>query len=422
VADNLEQDGEKEFLDRLRASRPDTSMPAGCDERLHARLVGQIQAQELQPALKPRHQPMRTWLWRAASMVAAAIVMAVGAWLLLGRVSTASASFAEMIRRVCQAKTVSYDYTVRVPGGQDVKYSVSLGHAGQRRIVLPDRVQIFDYIQHRALALYPATKKAKLREWFLPSGDPVENLKEVGDSAGKFVTKEVMDGRDTVVYRVSTPQQVLQVWVDPREELPVRMEIRGSAQDGPETITILDNFCWNCPIPESSFSLSLPPDYSFDQSRDYKTEESLVHLLKTCADTSAGVFPATIGQGDVLVLLTQGCKSREVALGDEVIQTTEASQQEKENLRVCFGGLAFIEQIKANGTWRYCGQGSRLGDAAAVICWWQPSGTQNYRVVYGDLQVKDVTKRSLPTRLVEPSASQPTEQIRGKTQAPGLRN
>jgi hypothetical protein len=418
VADYSEKHGENEFMDRLRASRPDTSMPAGCDDRLYARLVEQIRVQERQPALKLHNQPMRAWIWRAASVAAAVVIVAVAAWFLLGKVPTASASFAEMVRRVCQTRTVSYDYTVRIPGGQDVKYSVSLNQIGQRRLVSPDRVQVVDYVQHKGLTLYPATRKARLFEWFWPSGDPVEDLRKAGDSAGQFIAKEIVDGREAIVYQVAGKQQVMRVWVDPKAELPIRMEVRASVPDGPETITILDNFCWGCPIPESSVSLNLPPGYSFDQSQDYKTEESLVHLLKTCADMSGG----QMDQGTVLGLLNRGYKSDAVALGNDVIQTADVREQEREDMRVCLGGLAFIEQIKANGTWRYWGQGLRLGDTQAVICWWQPSGGENYRVMYGDLQVKDVAKRSLPVGLIAPSASEPTEQIHEKTQAPGFHN
>jgi hypothetical protein len=365
---------------------------------------------------------MRPWVRRAASIAAAAVIAAVAAWLLLGRVSTASASFAEMVRRVCQAKTVSYDSTLRIPGHQDVRYNVSLSQTGQRRIVWPDRVQVLDPIQQEGLVLYPATQKARLFEVSPQAADPVENLREAGDSASQFIGKEFLGGREAMVYQVASKQQIMRVWVDPKEELPVRMEIRAPAKDGPETVTIFDNFCWNCPIPESSFSLNLPPGYSFDQSRDYKIEESLAHLLKTCADISGGVFPAQMEPVPVQILLSQERKDGGIALNGELTRTTDLGEQGKESLRVCLGGLAFMEQVKAGGTWRYCGQGTRLGDAKAAICWWQPPGAQNYRVMYGDLQLKDVTKKNLPTTVAPSAASESAEQILEKTQAPGLRN
>jgi hypothetical protein len=58
--------------------------------------------------------------------------------------------------------------------------------------------------------------------------------------------------------------------------------------------------------------------------------------------------------------------------------------------------LLFIRFFKGQGQWHYNGQGVKLGDADKPIFWYQPQGSQTWRVIYGDLSVKDVAPENLP--------------------------
>ena len=42
------------------------------------------------------------------------------------------------------------------------------------------------------------------------------------------------------------------------------------------------------------------------------------------------------------------------------------------------------------------GKGVKLGDNSRVVCWYRPKGSMTYRVVYGDLSIKDVATKDLP--------------------------
>jgi hypothetical protein len=59
-------------------------------------------------------------------------------------------------------------------------------------------------------------------------------------------------------------------------------------------------------------------------------------------------------------------------------------------------GCAFIEQLPEGSDWRYVGEDVKLGDESQAVCWWKPSGSSVYRVVYGDLSVRDVAPNDLP--------------------------
>ena len=57
-----------------------------------------------------------------------------------------------------------------------------------------------------------------------------------------------------------------------------------------------------------------------------------------------------------------------------------------------FGGLMFVQALPAGSDWHYVGGGVELGEADMPICWWKPAGSQTYRVVFGDLSVRDLDK------------------------------
>ncbi len=45
---------------------------------------------------------------------------------------------------------------------------------------------------------------------------------------------------------------------------------------------------------------------------------------------------------------------------------------------------------------QYAGNGVKLGEADKAIFWYRPEGAETYRVIYGDLSVKDVAAENLP--------------------------
>lgn len=56
----------------------------------------------------------------------------------------------------------------------------------------------------------------------------------------------------------------------------------------------------------------------------------------------------------------------------------------------------FIQQHIVGGSWKYLGKGVKLGDKSQIVCWYQLKGAAKYRVVFGDLSVKDVAAEDLP--------------------------
>ncbi len=56
----------------------------------------------------------------------------------------------------------------------------------------------------------------------------------------------------------------------------------------------------------------------------------------------------------------------------------------------------FLTRQIVEGSWKYLGKGVKRGDRDRIVCWYRPRGSRTYRVVYGDLSVKDIEPEDLP--------------------------
>jgi len=204
------------------------------------------------------------------------------------------------------------------------------------------------------------------------------------------------------------------VWADPKTNLPIQVKIvsRHKAEArGPfqERTAILNGFQWDVELDESLFSLTPPLGYGMRP-----TEKDLIEALRLSAELSGGVFPSRFTTKALtrLVLERTGKAappgSTYVTGHDKRITRSldEASKTSYKALRrgATFAGL----QVEANNDWHYAGASVKLGNKDVPVCWWRPAGSMKYRVVYGDLSIRDVDPRELPgpaaTREAEPSA------------------
>lgn len=79
---------------------------------------------------------------------------------------------------------------------------------------------------------------------------------------------------------------------------------------------------------------------------------------------------------------------------DKTKKEPEAKEQ-KEIQKVVQSGMQFVMLMKQENDWHYAGKGVKLGSADRPIFWWKPDGTKNYRVIYGDLKIKNITPEEL---------------------------
>lgn len=390
-----------DFGNLLKASKPDVTPDGVFKDKLREQVLGQLPAQETRWA---RQAGRRSLTIRFAAAAAMIVVAATGWMFLGGSTSTASASFAQMLQRVRRAVTVTYDATYSLAQPPDNRAHVLM--AAPRRVRVEwssGRIQITDNNKKMILAIYPDRKKAVLSPVFstaAQSGEPLLNLQQLGDSAGQLIGKEKINGREVEVYEARINQQVMRVWVDVQDQLPARVEVRLSGQSSQAPTMALDHFQWNVPIADSLFSVEAPPGYALEGPADTPPEQLLATLLKVSAQDSSGVFPPKLDPQTLFEIIKKNTQSS--SLDSATVRTSSEDQQKL--FRTCAWGLNFVQQMQANGSWRYFG-GARLGDAQAVVCWWKSPSAAAYKVMYGDLKTKEVSPDQLPRPQTTPAAN-----------------
>jgi hypothetical protein len=119
------------------------------------------------------------------------------------------------------------------------------------------------------------------------------------------------------------------------------------------------------------------------------SEDGFIETLRIWAELiEEGQFPDSINLEDIVKIgpkFEKGLK-REGLTDEEQLEVATKFGQ----------GFVFIRFYKGQGQWHYAGKGVKLGDAETPIFWYQPQDSNTWRVIYGDLSVKDAAPDNLP--------------------------
>ncbi|MFB3893796.1 MAG: outer membrane lipoprotein carrier protein LolA [Phycisphaerae bacterium] len=400
--EQLDRDARRLFA----SATADAGLPPGRKDALRERFIAALRASAAAPG-KPIHtSPRRKILsLKVASAIAAALAVGVLCWLLLGSdAGRAKAALPEVLGNVRAARTAAYRLSMAVAGGTESRAQVWMASPGRLRMESGDgKVNILDFAAGQKLILRPSEMTASL---FDLEGqrradfDPLEQVRGLHESQGRFVARRDLDGRPTWVYEALADRQTTTIWVDPKDDLPIRIRTRSLTEDGKEFVVTLDGFTWNGPIPDEMFSLSPPPGYRIkEEERPAPDPDMLVALLRTCAGMADGAFPARLDRQTVVLLIVADMKRRNPALapatqGDFLMG--EADQTAKDAYWTCMRGLKALDRLRNGNEWRYRGAGARLGEAGAVICCWGRAGSPTRTAVMGDLKIREIDAKEIP--------------------------
>lgn len=348
-------------------------------------------ADKASAGLKLRRLIMKSSVTKMA--VAAVIIVAV---LLVLSPWGNTVTFADVIKPILTARTLILDVIVGDEGTGPVIHE-TIVDSRVRRVISNQQhiVNIFDTESATMLTLHTEGKTAvysdiqgQLQEntqnylvfllKFIPDlkNNPGFKAKELGE--------KVIDGKKVVGFATNE----LTVWADAETALPVRIEI-----ESPQMSAVFTNFKFNVPVEELEplVSMDVPDGYTQVESKkgfDMGTseEKDLIECLRFWAEVLLdGNFPEVIGMEEMMKLTPQvEAKLAEMKLSDE-----EGVQK-----GMTLGkGMLFHMGLKDK---HYAGAGVKLGEADKAIFWYRPDGSQTYRVIYGDLTVKDVSPENLP--------------------------
>jgi len=359
---------------------------------------------------------------------AALIIIAVLTAIHLSGGSIEGVAFAEAVRPVLDARTASFDIALE-SGNRPVQKShfLCMSPGLVRQTMSDGTINIVDYQQSTALHLNPIEKKAKLTR-MTPSrgvgtsdvlGQMQQRIKRavnLSDESVESLGHRFIDGRDAIGFRVelSGEQNYLigwqnrgtfTIWADPNMKYPIRLEWYDEMTG---INSIATNIKLDVDLDKTMFGMEIPEGYVLTEEQedgleDLPTtvdEKKIIDNLRQWTDLTGGTFPSSVlGYSAVKDLDPNADISFEQKEwngfnGNVHVNMPDLKTYLKVMQLVSSGGL--IGRMPKGTEWHYAGKGVKIGDADTAIFWYRLENAENYRVIYGDLNIKDVTPEGLP--------------------------
>ncbi len=355
------------------------------------------------------------------------IVMGAAVWTLMSVPGAlASVSLGAVLKEIRKVRPVTYNANVREGDSAPYKMHWMVSASGRARWITPDgAITIVDPVQGEIIMLTPANKTFRTITYQTDKQrhDPLEQIRKLQETDGGFAGTEQLDGQLTNVFQIKQQDRTITIWADAQTNLPIRVEIITTAKTATapsqRTSMILSDFVWGADLPEELFALTPPEGYVPEWQRgEVPTEADLIEELRLLAKIFEGVFPPSLNPSDVRRLwfsfmLKKGLVVR-TKIGDSVVnkyRDDDPNGLVQTTKGIVKRGIKFVDRQEGTATdWHYFGGGVKLGDANAPICWWRPKGSTMYRVVYGDLSIRNLAPDQLPKRPKVPETQSSTSE------------
>lgn len=207
-----------------------------------------------------------------------------------------------------------------------------------------------------------------------------DNFEELGE--------QEIEGRKTIAFLASGPNERVKIWADSETALPVRIELTVG-----QMFVVMKNFQFDAEADESLVRMEVPDGYTLqknDIALGNGTEEDFIQSLRVWAEIIRdGTFPEAIGSKSAM---------KDMPTLVQKVSAMQVSEEQGMQISTSFArGMLFQRMLASRGIkWNYAGAGVKLGDASKAIYWYQPQGSETWRVIYGDLRVEDVAEENLP--------------------------
>lgn len=395
-------------------AKSDVTVNSKVDDRIINDVLTALDKSEKTQSVSPEPNIWRLIMKSKITKIAAAVVIIIAVFIAInqfgGFIDGATVAWADVLENIEAARTVMY---IREFESSDKKEVV------ETRIMEPyhSRTDIIAYHSktdvmgshkmykvairntklNKNLLLYPNTKMAVIGDDEGSPGDEIrayERLKrDFRDGTEKNLGRVKLNGRETICFEISKENKKITVWANPNTALPIQIE-EISEENGDRRKVLRSDIKFDIEFDEQLFSLTPPAGYSLldleagrTQTPFELTEQHLIEGLAVYPKYLDGKFCTRyIGGRPLTEEVKKKCKA-EV----EKFKGWSDEEANKSNL-----GCEFIERLPEGSNYQYVGEDVKLGDANTPVCWWKPQGSKTYRVVYGDLSIRDVEPSALP--------------------------
>jgi len=391
---------ESEFKRIVGQLNIDTEPNPAHREGLRRQMLSVFNEAEQQPATRItvlqilRRNIMKSPVTKIAAAAVIIIAVLTGIHYFGISIPGTSVVFADVVERLHNARTMTYT------ANATTEIEIAFKKPGYMRTTMPGGfVTVIDWTQGKGLSTLPTRNQFIEMEMSNLPHDPaqhqfnvIEKLRTLPERADEELGTSEIDGRVLQGFRVTEEDVINTVWIDPQTRDLVRVETEFI--NAPGMNVVMTDFQFDVELDDSLFSLTPPAGYTrIEVQADVSgvTEHDLIEYLRVWSSwTKDGTFPPTLNPMELQKVSME--MEQQGKFGDG--QTTE--QQRKRDAMTMYRGIMFLTQLPAESNWRYAGEDVKFGDANTAIFWYRPEGSETYRVIYGDLRVKDVEPENLP--------------------------
>ncbi len=245
---------------------------------------------------------------------------------------------------------------------------------------------------------------------------PLTRLRNRIDRNAVLLGKKQFGGRELIGYRVmqdqSRPESTVDLWIDSASHQLVYVLLPGAHKFDPETDPLMKNalgrdgtrtdilgvmlrdIVVDANLDDALFSFEPPKGFANEvKTKHEPTEKDVIEWFGVLAQAHGNVFPPDIKESNKKLneFLRKNDRDRTQAEQKIIDQQTQTDL----GLAYPFPIPRFVSRL-SKGDWHYAGDGVKQGDGSKAIFWYKPNGSKTWRVVFGDLTVKDVDAENLP--------------------------
>ncbi len=355
----------------------------------------------------------RKFMKSPVTKIAAAAVIITAVLIAFNQFEASTPAFADIVRPLLTARTATYKMTVDMEGEPAQTIEGMFMEPSRMRQVMPGGViQIIDMPQGQMTTLMPTEKKAIIIEMENMSEDQqrqinmfhairnlIQKAQENEDESVEFIGEQKIDSVNAIGYRVSERIVYMTIWADAKTLLPIRIEYSMGEMMGMEATVIMSDFIFDVELDESLFEVPEGYDvHTMQMDASLPGEEDFIQTLRLWSEATDGKFPSELNMKATAEFFKATTEKR--GLDFEKDKAPDFSDPQFQKFMDIFAkinrGIMFAHTLPEDADWHYAGEDAKFGDAGTPIFWYRPEGSETYRIIYGDLSVKDVAPENLP--------------------------
>jgi outer membrane lipoprotein-sorting protein len=392
------------ILESLLKENPSTEVPQEVEIHLRRHLTI---LRERMEAPKGAERFVRVFGWGSALRYATPAV----AFILIGFIGYlimsggAQRAYAEVVEQLRNARSLTYTMTQQIEGSPipDI--------AREREYVFKEPHYIRVSNLNRGYSVRNMAEKKGLWVWMSQKkyveqnftdapyeeaqvSQVINEMRSLPERADEVLDEREMDGHNVRGFRVTHKGLEKTLWVDVKTGDLVRME--GEFVNDPGSHFVIENIRFNIEYDDAFFSLEPPSGFTPLQVdiSSLPSEQDLINTLDFYTSHHVdGLFPEALNLTEFETFIMKSGKFREPEL--EGMTREEQLKIVLEIYDMCRRGLSFILPLKPQ-EWHYAGKGVKRGAPDTPVFWYKPDGSETFRVVYADLEVRDVAPEDLP--------------------------